>query len=314
MRADLRFHSWSTVVLIALVPVILVAADYDLWLFPLLGVPLVAIQLGSRQAVINEHRARHDSLTGLPNRVHLTRVLRDALQRAGDDGIGVLILGLDRFREVNETLGHRRGDVVLCEAGRRLASLARPGDVVARLGRRRVRAHAQPRGRGGGVRRDRRRGDRGAARADLIGGVELDIGARVGIACHPEHGRSVDALLRHADVALDKAKGGREAKVVYRHDFDEHSLERLALLADLRRAIDAGELRLVFQPQVELATGNLRGVEALVRWEHPTRGLLSPRRLHRAGRAHGRDPPADDVGDGARRSTRPTAGGRWGSS
>jgi diguanylate cyclase (GGDEF)-like protein len=277
MRADLRFHTWSTVVLIVLAPVILVAADYSLWLFPLLGVPLVAIQFGSRQAVINEHRARHDSLTGLPNRIHLTRALREAVDRAGADGIGVLILGLDRFREINETLGHRRGDVVLCEAGRRLNALARPGDVVARLGGDEFALMLNPVGGPGeaAVLAD-------AAIASLerpvsIGGVELDIGARVGIACYPEHGRSVDALLRHADVALDKAKGGRDAKVIYRHDFDEHGLERLALLAELRRAIDEGGLQLHFQPQVELATGALRGVEALVRWHHPQRGLLSPR-------------------------------------
>jgi diguanylate cyclase (GGDEF)-like protein len=277
MRADLRFHSWSTVVLIVLVPVILVAADYNLWLFPLLGVPLVAIQLGSRQAVINEHRARHDPLTGLPNRIHLTRALREALDRAGGDGIGVLILGLARFREVNETLGHRRGDVVLCEAGRRLDALARPGDVVARLGGDEFALVLNPVGGAGEAAVLADAAIAALERPFSIGGVELDIGARVGIACYPEHGGSVDALLRHADVALDKAKGGREAKVVYRHDFDEHGLERLALLSDLRRAIDEGGLQLRFQPQVELATGRLRGVEALVRWQHPERGLLSPR-------------------------------------
>jgi predicted signal transduction protein with EAL and GGDEF domain len=106
--------------------------------------------------------------------------------------------------------------------------------------------------------------------------VDLDIGANVGIACHPEHGRSVDALLRHADVALEKAKAARREWVAYEHDFDEHSLERLALVSELRRAIDGDELVLHFQPQLELATDEVRGVEALVRWEHPERGLLAP--------------------------------------
>jgi EAL domain-containing protein (putative c-di-GMP-specific phosphodiesterase class I) len=109
-----------------------------------------------------------------------------------------------------------------------------------------------------------------------IRGVDLDIGARAGIAVHPGHGRSVDALLRHADVALDKAKTARRDWMAYEHDFDEHSLERLALVSELRRAIDGDELVLHFQPQVELTTGRVRGVEALVRWDHPERGLLAP--------------------------------------
>jgi diguanylate cyclase (GGDEF)-like protein len=279
MRADLGFHAWSTAVLVALVPVILAASEYDLWLFPLLGVPLVAIQLGSRQAVINEQQARTDALTGLPNRVHLTRSLREALRRADHGGgrVGVLIVGLDRFKELNETLGHRRGDLVLQEAGRRLAALARPGEVVARLGGDEFALVLDPvDGPEGGV----RVAEEAIARLREpveVRGVALDIGASVGIACFPDHGRSVDALLRHADVALDKAKTSRRDWVVYQHDFDEHSLARLAILAELRRGIDRGELLLHFQPQIELATGKLRGVEALVRWRHPERGLLAPR-------------------------------------
>jgi diguanylate cyclase (GGDEF)-like protein len=278
MRVDLGFHAWSTVVLVALVPVILAASEYDLWLFPLLGIPLVAIQLGSRQAVINEQLARTDALTGLPNRVHLTRLLREALRRADHVGwgVGVLIVGLDRFKELNETLGHTHGDLVLQEAGRRLAALARAGDVVARLGGDEFALILSPvNGREDSVRMAE------AVIARLrepveVSGVALDIGASVGIACLPDHGRSVDALLRHADVALDKAKTSRRDWVVYQHEFDKHSLERLAILAELRRGIDRGELLLHFQPQIELATGTLRGVEALVRWRHPERGLLAP--------------------------------------
>jgi diguanylate cyclase (GGDEF)-like protein len=205
-------------------------------------------------------------------------VLRDAIRRVDDDGagIGVLILGLDRFREVNETLGHRRGDVVLEEAARRLAALARPGDMVARLGGDEFALVLNP---VAGVGECAVLADAAIAafKAPIwISGVELDIGAHVGIACSPEHGRSVETLLRHADVALDKAKGSHELKVVYRDDFDDTGLEQLALLGELRRAIDDGELRLHFQPQIELATGRLRGVEALVRWQHPERGLLAP--------------------------------------
>ena len=278
MRSDLGFHAWSTLVLVALVPVILAASEYNLWLFPLVGIALVAIQLGSRQALINEQQAHTDALTGLRNRVHLTRALREALRRTDRAGgrVGVLIVGLNRFKELNETLGHRRGDQVLQEAGRRLAALIRPGEVVARLGGDEFALILHPVDEpDGGV----RVAEEVIARLREpveVSGVALDIGASVGIACSPDHGRSVDALLRHADVALDKAKTSHREWVVYQHDFDEHSLERLAILAELRRGIDRGELVLHFQPQIELATGTLRGVEALVRWHHPKRGLLAP--------------------------------------
>ena len=278
MRSDLAFHAWSTAVLMALVPVILVAADYDLALVPLLGAPLVAIQLGSRQTVINEHQARHDALTGLPNREDLTRSLREALRR-GDRGghhVGVLIVGLDRFKEVNDTLGHRRGDLVLREAGQRLAALARPGDVVARLGGDEFALLLSPVDGPEGCGRVAERVIAALREPVSIRGLELDIGASVGLACHPEHGRSVDALLRHADVALDKAKTWRRDWVAFEHGFDEHSLQRLALVSELRRAIDENELELHFQPQIELDGGAVRGVEALVRWRHPERGLLAP--------------------------------------
>jgi EAL domain-containing protein (putative c-di-GMP-specific phosphodiesterase class I) len=109
-----------------------------------------------------------------------------------------------------------------------------------------------------------------------IRGVELDVAATAGVACHPEHGTTFDALLRHADMALGHARASGPAAVVYSDAFDEHGVERLTLVAELGRAIDAGELELVFQPQVELETGRLRSVEALVRWPHPERGELAP--------------------------------------
>ena len=278
MRGDLGLNAWWTVVLVALVPVILVASDYSLWLLPLLGIPLVAIQLGSRQAVINEHEARHDRVTGLPNREHLAHALGQSLPRARrqDAEVGVLMVGLVRFKELNDTLGHRRGDLVLVEVARRLAALARPTDVVARLGGDEFAVVLSPVDGEQGC--EEVAGEAIAAlRAPvMVRGVALEVGANVGIALFPGHGTSVDALLRHADVALEKAKSSHRPWVVYRRDFDERGVERLALVADLTRAIEAGELRLVFQPQVELASGRMRGVEALVRWHHPERGVLSP--------------------------------------
>jgi diguanylate cyclase (GGDEF)-like protein len=278
IRGDLLLNAWWTVVLVALVPGILVAADYSLWLLPLIGIPLVAIQLGSRQAVINEHEARHDRVTGLSNREDVARVLERALHRAERQRwrVGVLMIGLDRFKEINETLGHRRGDLVLAEVARRLQEVAGERDVAARLGGdefalilRRVAGVA-------GCVAAAERVLEALSAPVMIRGVELDVAAAAGIACHPEHGATFDALLRHADVALSRAKASHRPALVYSDAFDEHGVERLTLVAELGRAIDADELELVFQPQVELATGRLRAVEALVRWPHPERGELSP--------------------------------------
>ncbi|MGH2968091.1 MAG: putative bifunctional diguanylate cyclase/phosphodiesterase, partial [Solirubrobacteraceae bacterium] len=278
MRGDLGMNAWWTVVMTALVPVILVAADYDLWLVPLLGLPLVAIQLGSRQAVINDYEARHDRITGLPNREHLSRAVEAAVDRCGRRGerVGVLLVGLNRFKELNDTLGHRRGDLMLVEVGRRLAALGRPRAEVARLGGDEFAIVLAPVGGAEACAGVAEEVIAALREPVTIRGVALDIGASVGIACHPEHGASVDALLRHADVALDRAKASHRAWVVYEPGSDERGQEQLALVADLRRAIDDGELVLLFQPQVELATGRLRGVEALLRWHHPERGVLSP--------------------------------------
>jgi diguanylate cyclase (GGDEF)-like protein len=275
IRADFGPNTWWTVVMVALVPVILASADFDLWLLPLLGIPLVAIQLGSRQAVINQHNASHDELTGLPNRELLTRSLRYALRRGErrGDRVAVLLVELERFKEVNGTLGHRRGDLVLVEAARRLDALARPGDLVGRMAGGEFALVLAP-----GAEVERMAAEVVAALREPVAvrGVELDVGAAVGVAVHPRDGRSVDELLRHADVALERAKGERKRWVAYEPRFDEHGLERLALVADLSRAIEEEELELFFQPKVALDGGALRGVEALVRWPHPERGLLAP--------------------------------------
>ena len=278
IRSDLLLNAWWTVVLVALVPGILVAADYSLWLLPLIGLPLVAIQLGSRQAVISEHEARRDRVTGLSNREDAARVLERELHRAQRRGgrVGVVMIGLGRFKEINDTLGHRRGDLVLAEVARRLSGAAGPADVAARLG---GDEFALILGRPGGVEDCVATAERALAALAApvtIRAVELDVAAAAGVACHPEHGTTFDALLRHADVALDHAKAARRAAVVYSEAFDEHGVERLTLVAELGHAIDAGELELVYQPQIELATGRLLAVEALVRWRHPTRGDLAP--------------------------------------
>ena len=231
-----------------------------------------------RQAEENERLALHDHLTGLPNRsLFLDRVdhaLRGSARTGG--GVGVLLMDLDRFKEVNDTLGHHCGDLMLKELARRLAALVRPTDTVARLGGDEF-ALLVP---------DLTHAEAGVALADrisralqdpfVIDGLPLEVEASVGIALHPQHGDDVETLLQRADVAMYVAKETKTHYAVYDAEVDNYRPERLTLVGELRRAIENGELVLHYQPKATLVDGTVRGVEALVRWQHPERGLVAP--------------------------------------
>ena len=278
VRADFGFQLASTVVLVTLVPILLVVAAYEVALIPLLWIPLVAIELGGRQAVINQYQATHDTLTGLPNRAHLHDRLTAALRRArADDAlVGVMVMDLDGFKEVNDTLGHHHGDLLLQQVAARLREQTRASDVVTRLGGDEFAvllpsphdldeciAVAQ-------------RLLEGLQGPMQIAGADVDVRASVGIAIAPLAGDGVDDLLSRADVAMYHAKETGTGWAAYHDELNVHTPERLALVADLRRAIDRDELLLHYQPKIDLATGVLQGVEALVRWRHPERGMMPP--------------------------------------
>jgi diguanylate cyclase (GGDEF)-like protein len=281
MRADLSFQLASTVVLVALVPILLVVAAFDVALIPLLWIPLVAIALGGRQAVINQYQATHDTLTGLPNRAYLHDRLAAALRRArADDAlVGVLVMDLDGFKEVNDTLGHHHGDLLLQQVATRLREQTRASDVVTRLGGDEFAvllpspydldeciAVAQ-------------RLLEGLQGAMQIAGADVDVRASVGVAIAPagdDGDDGVDGVLSRADMAMYHAKETGTGWAAYHDELNVHTPERLALVADLRRAIERDELLLHYQPKIDLATGVLQGVEALVRWRHPERGMMPP--------------------------------------
>ncbi|HWM10658.1 MAG TPA: EAL domain-containing protein [Solirubrobacteraceae bacterium] len=220
------------------------------------------------------HQALHDALTGLPNRSLLNRRAERALR--GDETAAMLLIDLDRFKEVNDTLGHDYGDALLVEVSERLGSALRRGDTLARLG-----------GDEFAVLVDRTP-DRAAAielagrlrdalrRPFALREVAVELEASIGVAFYPEHGTTAGALLQRADVAMYEAKRGRHGVATYSAERDPYSADRLGLLAELRRAIEHDELVLHYQPKISLRTGELTGVEALVRWQHPTRGLLAP--------------------------------------
>jgi diguanylate cyclase (GGDEF)-like protein len=231
-----------------------------------------------QQAELNEHQALHDALTDLPNRTLFHDRVGQALSVARREHlpVAVMIMDLDRFKEVNDTLGHASGDELLKQAGVRLRDALRESDTVARLG-----------GDEFGVLLPRvvdsaaavavaRKLRKALEEPFAIHGLALQIEASVGIALYPEHGDDVHSLLQRADVAMYEAKEHPAGCEVYAKERDDYSPDRLTLLTELRRAIDVGELVLHYQPKADLRTSEVHGVEALVRWSHPKRGLVPP--------------------------------------
>jgi diguanylate cyclase (GGDEF)-like protein len=220
------------------------------------------------------HQALHDALTGLPNRALLHRRAERDLR--GDDPAAMLLIDLDRFKEVNDTLGHDYGDALLIEVAERLGAALRRGDTLARLGGDEfaVLVAGAP-DREAVVEMATRLQD-ALRRPFALRGVAVELEASIGVALYPEHGTTIGRLLQRADVAMYDAKRGRRGVATYTAARDPYSADRLGLLAELRSAIERDELILHYQPKVCLETGEPVGVEALVRWEHPTRGLLFP--------------------------------------
>jgi diguanylate cyclase len=243
--------------------------------FFLLGLFTWAIRKYRQQI---DHQALHDALTKLPNRNSFHQRVGHILDAANRTGAktAILLLDLDRFKEINDTLGHHYGDLVLTAVSHRLESQFGADKGVARLG-----------------------GDEFAVvlsdvssleeatdaamrlllairKPITIGELRFDVDASIGIALSPDHGTTVDELIQRADVAMYVAKADHTGFSTYSSEGDIHSPERLAILGDLRRAIESGELVLFYQPKVRLPDGVVVGVETLVRWNHPTRGLVPP--------------------------------------
>ena len=278
LRDDLRFQLATAGVLASFAPVVAAATQLTLWLFPLLVLPIVAIHKSAQMAADREQEALHDVLTGLPNR----ELFRMRVARACEEGertnrsAAVLLIDLDHFKEINDTLGHHVGDDLLRVVASRLVATLRPDDMVARLG-----------------------GDEFAVLApnllsssDALGvahrllealeapfevdAVRLDVQASIGVAHFPEHGSNMDLLLQRADIALYAAKETRGSVELYDAAADVHTPERLALAAELKDGIERGELFLEYQPKMDVPTGRPIGFEALVRWNHPRHGRVMP--------------------------------------
>ena len=230
-----------------------------------------------RQEAALEHQALHDALTGLPNRQLLLDRLMQAINVAArnQQSVALILMDLDRFKEINDTLGHQYGDLMLQQVGARLQQVLRRSDTIARLG-----------------------GDEFAilitetnetfaghvaqkvhvalARTFDLSGHVLRIGGSLGIALYPQHGDDAQTLIKRADTAMYVAKRSNTGCAFYQMEYDRDSVKRLELAGELHDAIDANELMLYYQPKIDLQTGMVTGVEALLRWLHPKRGMVPP--------------------------------------
>ncbi len=283
LREDLAFQAWTAGCVLAFAPALLASANASVALVPVCFVPMLAVYFGGRQAAISSHRAHHDVLTGLPNRSSLSETLQEALDDAASDAhpVTVMLLDLDDFKSINDTLGHELGDLVIQRVAGRLSQVVEERapsggqeTVLARIGGDEfgVLVH-------GGQPQAEELAERLLAVLDQpleVDSVALHICASIGIACSPNHGRSAQELMRHADVALYCAKGSDAGSATYAEEDDEYSIDRLALAAQLRRGIDRGELVVHYQPKVPLQGGETLAVEALVRWNHPQLGCIGP--------------------------------------
>ncbi|MDQ1614668.1 MAG: hypothetical protein QOJ60_607 [Actinomycetota bacterium] len=266
------------VTLVGLAPLVAVVLSYRSALVALFLLPLLAVQGSAAGTLERRQRGRRDPLTGLASRQELSRRTEETLRVAGarGDTVALFLLDLDRFKEVNDTLGHRVGDRILRLTAARMERTLRPGDLVARLGGDEF-AVLLP------VVRDAEAAREIAARilAALeapftIGETPIHLEASIGIALHPQHAGDFERLLQRADVAMYLAKAEHTAIETYAVERDTNSRNRLGLLGALRRAVDHDELELHYQPKIRVSDGAVAGVEALVRWRHPTRGLVLP--------------------------------------
>lgn len=232
--------------------------------------------IAKREASIRHH-AQHDDLTGLPNRGHLEHLIGQSLQQRGSSKqrLAVMIMGLDRFKDINDTLGYEAGDRLLCEVSQRLCEIAGRNNVAARVGGDEfgiLLNNVQLRD----VPGELTRFATAFASPYQADGLTLHLSARIGLACYPDHGHDAAILLRHADMAKWTAKQHRLPYAIYDGSQDRFSRLRLSLLGELQQAIQQGDLVLQYQPKVALTRDTVSGAEALVRWQHPLYGMVPP--------------------------------------
>jgi diguanylate cyclase (GGDEF)-like protein len=268
-----------TPIVLGVAPMIAASLTFSVWTAPLCVLVIVAIRTAVSISTRHEIAALHDSLTGLPNRtLLLTRLDQSLADATPDRQVAALMIDLDRFKEINDTLGHSVGDDLLILVAQRLTAMIGSRDTVARLG---GDEFAIVLNRTTLAETDELAGRIAAAFAETfkIADVTLTVTVSVGAALAPQHAGEAEKLLHLADLALYAAKQERGRHALYDPQSEEHSTASSVLVGELQGGLDRGEIVVFYQPKVNTLTGQLIGVEALVRWQHPTRGLLAPARF-----------------------------------
>ena len=236
------------------------------------------VTTAKHQVVSLRHQATHDALTGLPNRTLLFDALEKATDYAREEGmpLALMLMDLDRFKEVNDTFGHQFGDALLKQVAFRVQNQLHDRDVVARLGGDEFAILLAQVSDAQGAAATARRIINTLEQPFVIEGQVLDVGASIGIALFPEHASDARTLLRRADVAMYTAKQQQSGFSFHRDDVETRSPDQIALVVELRGAIERDELVLHYQPKLHLRSGLMTRAEVLMRWQHPIRGMLSP--------------------------------------
>ena len=277
--AGMRREIPVTPIVLGLAPMFAASLEFSIWTAPLCLFLIIAVRAAAKISTEHEIASLHDALTGLPNRTLMLTRLNESLAAVDDERqAALLMIDLDHFKEINDSLGHATGDELLTLVAGRLTKEVGPGDTVARLG-----------GDEFAIVVDDATPDEVEALAQRVTGtlnqsfelaeLTLNVAASVGVAMAQQRDTDADTLIRNGDQALYSAKAERGRYMIYNPATAEHAVDSPVLMSELRYGIDRGELRVYFQPKISVQTGRMIGVEALMRWEHPARGLLSPGRF-----------------------------------
>jgi diguanylate cyclase (GGDEF)-like protein len=271
-------NEWSTdIVLLALTPIVVIVMLESAVALPLLLLPILAVYRSVTISAEKEHLSRHDSLTGLSNRFHFTSVLESHIENleAGTK-LAVILFDLDHFKDINDTLGHQAGDDLLQMIGPRITGVLPEGSTLGRIGGDEFGVLVPTLSDGRDAFAVANRIAVEVGEPFRLEGFRIEVKGSIGIAIHPDDGSTSDELIKNADIAMYVAK--TRGSVVERYDaeLDHHSTRRLEMGGEMRTAIAKGGMKLYVQPKLDLVSGQITEVEALVRWIHPDHGLIAP--------------------------------------